>query len=305
MRATINYCCAGLLLLTSIASDAANSQSHQSANDQVNGCANTNLYRQTSEEQRKTAVTPNDDLVLLSKHYCVGFTDLSTVKSSSLPTKMSNIEALVMFGRYNKVWRALSTTEEKVMFAHLYLKQLSKKALILPQTIQADKISIVLPAALGRDKVILVQHNLSVTLADYLVVHQGLLDLTYLSSKQLKTMEGQSTKLAKQVKWVMKGNGEGSFDLDQPINSIIESTTGDCTLLEGGCKDRSAQEYNDWLYDVFDEEQEMCDIYYKYCVVSWGSRDSYGYQCIEVLYLDDGHIVTGFYCKHKDDPEDP
>lgn len=92
-------------------------------------CANIAvLYRDIEAKKRLSVLTPVEDTVLLSSHYCVSFF------SQDKPTSFKVDKAARIASRYAAVGELLRSDAEKVAFAHLFLQQLSRKYAVLPRT---------------------------------------------------------------------------------------------------------------------------------------------------------------------------
>lgn len=94
------------------------------------------LYKEIIDNDRLTKLTPIDDAVLLSKHYCVGF--FLSVKRASFKLD----KAAKMASRYYAVGDLLRTDAEKVAFAHLFLQKLSRKKWVLREQISPIKLPL-------------------------------------------------------------------------------------------------------------------------------------------------------------------
>ncbi|NQZ11117.1 MAG: hypothetical protein HRT35_28530 [Algicola sp.] len=79
-----------------------------------------------------------------------------------------------MFSRYRRTYDTLRTDEEKIAFAHLYIKTLSQKSLVLPKSVENYKISYLLPTFEG-DMVVMFSSNIATT--DYNLIYDGLMAL--------------------------------------------------------------------------------------------------------------------------------
>ncbi|MCJ8274379.1 MAG: hypothetical protein MJK04_33895 [Psychrosphaera sp.] len=160
----------GLLLMSGICQAAV-------VDSQTNQCPTQKLHRQVEKDQRVTINFQIDDPVYLSKHYCFAHvTNDEIANKNQLPTVIKDTEAFAMTGRYNASYKSLSRDEQKVAFAHLFLKTLSQKMMVIPQRDSRQKLHILLPTN-GGTRVILVRQNLAVTDADYSLIRDGLLEL--------------------------------------------------------------------------------------------------------------------------------
>lgn len=113
-------------------------------NDSRQNCNHTTtLYSALTSQERNGNLTPVDSNVLSSPHYCVGYLD----KLGYLETKpgLTEQEVRHIRTRYNLVWSNLKSDDEKVAFAHRFLKAFSQDTVVYAKTGIDNQITIVIP----------------------------------------------------------------------------------------------------------------------------------------------------------------
>jgi hypothetical protein len=209
------------------------------------------------------------------------------------------------------VWSRLQQVEEKTAFAHMFVKQLSRKNMVLPTALKDNALTIAIPTQLSNGSIMKVSHNLTVSAQDHLVVSESLHQLAMLSddTDYLRAW----SDLGVLVKWVIKGTGNpASYFGDHGESTVI--ATGDfCTLIfescgEGGGSGGGSGSGDDgnwgsgddgnWGSSVNDgvkDENEICQIFFD-CYAEPYPNDEYDEKCVRIIY-DDGTIVEGLYCE--------
>ena len=315
MKIPYNCLCASLLVLATTAnSDQTTNQ--YSAAPQNNQCADTTLYRELSPSERQTRSTPNDNPVLLSPHYCVGFTDISKIHSDPLAAELTVEQSRAMFARYDSAWSSLENVEQKVMFAHLFLKKLSKDMMTLPLTGNTTQLNIMLPST-NQGSVKLIKHNLTVTTDDHAEVFQGLTDLTHLTHQQIMSSKAPLNKLKGLIQWVFKGELNDSTDNQGLMQG---DNTNTCNQYEQVCAGDDVYQgdgYDDFMaftYDYGDfglltlkqkkelEEGERLQCHIHFCIIWWSDSKDYDEECLSVYHPQYKTTITHLYCHVKENP---
>jgi hypothetical protein len=168
------------LFLSTVGAQAAQSALDQKANVNNNApqCPDVKLYRDVPDGQRSTLMTRarTDDPLYLSTHYCFAFFSGSEQKDiEKLPAKLSFNQTRRLFRRYGRTYDTLTDDQQRIAFAHLYLKMLSEQALVLPYTNIENKIKYSVSFK-DKDKTVLFSANLANS-KDYHLLYNGLLEL--------------------------------------------------------------------------------------------------------------------------------
>lgn len=181
----------------------------------------------------------------------------------------------------------------------------------------ANQITIILPSQLKDGTYANLNLNLSLSVADYLVMQEGLTHLSTVDddSKLIAALPG----LDDLVKWVIIGAGQTDYFDGYVFNTLLPDNDGSaCPILEN-CQVNydenlgSTQSYDwDWYYitglylslnDGRRWEEEQCFVH-RNCIVYEYTNNDYGNgeTCIGVLYTDDGTEVDGLYCEVHGEP---
>ena len=140
-------------------------------------CLDVKLYREMSEGQRITILTPVNDLLYLSKDYCfVYWPDESPPELKNSLLKYNFYESRDLGIRYSLTYEKLSSDEQRIAFAHLFLKSLTERSVVLPATSNINEIRYVLPTHKQGKKTFRALSLLSSD-NDYQLLHNGLLAL--------------------------------------------------------------------------------------------------------------------------------
>jgi hypothetical protein len=256
-------------------------------NSNAQQCQNNLLYRDITPSQRLTTLGHEGEAVLLSEHYCIGF--VGDIQQQHMAIKLTLTEALNISSRYNLVWSRLQQIEEKTAFAHLFVKQLSRKQLVLPSAMNENALTVSIPAKTPNGNIIKVSHNLTVSVQDHLVVYEGLHHLAMLAddTDYLRTW----SDLDVLVKWAIKGNGDpNSYFADNGVSTVID-IGGVCSIER--CKDRSGTD----IWDDLENERDFCNMYDEcFARIYWNI--DYEENCIRIIYHD-GTVVDGLSCEPK------
>lgn len=263
------------------------------------------LYRNIDQEKRVTSLTPVDSKVLLSQHYCIGFTEHLGSTEGDITFSLNDV--IEMVSRYRFVWSVLDG-DEKVSFAHMFLKRLSRQTLILPSTRTENEITVFIPGSNSTGRKTYFPLAVNVVQQDYWLIESGLIALSMNSddSEQLK-----NSKVLKQwLKWVIRG-GEQPSDLTLAETTLLPNGglvyCMECyyysidELRNQGGGGGSSISYNvNWYFDYgytldLDEavewEQQQCSVHND-CEVQRYFDDME--ECVMVIY--DDYVISGLYC---------
>lgn len=195
-----------LLLVFGGQAVAANNELY-AHNDQMdkeqNLCPYQPLYRAVDTSLRKTTMTPVEDPLFLSSTYCFGHFDHGRQDQRLLPGYFKDRAAILLQRRYGKAFKALETTEQRVVFVHLFLKTLTHKVLVLPATVRVEpkQIKVILTMD-GKSAQNTSLWQMTITPPGYADVHDGLMAL-----KDKPELVEQWPQLVKLVAEVINGNG--------------------------------------------------------------------------------------------------
>ncbi|NQZ10502.1 MAG: hypothetical protein HRT35_25395 [Algicola sp.] len=218
-----------------------------------------------------------------------------------MPIKLTLVDGLHISDRYNQVWSRLEQVEEKTAFAHMFVKRLSRKNMVLPTALKDNALTIAIPTRLSNGSIMNVRHNLTVSAQDHLVVSEALHQLAMLDddTDYLRTWSALNVL----VKWAIKGKGDpASYFADNGESTVI-ATGGFCTLVFESCNEDeggtggSGNDGN-WGSDVRDgrdAENDICQFNFD-CFAYIYDNEDYDEKCVGIEY-DDGTIVDGLYCE--------
>lgn len=244
----------------------------------------------------------------------VSLSPVKAANANTLTTKLSAADVLNITKHYNKLWPNLTSNDEKIAFAHLFLKQLNHKTQVISVNNSENELTVVIPGNKSTGGQIQLLHNLSVTAEDYLVVEQGLRTLAMTNDDS--QINATWPKLKKRVKWVIEGKGTNrDSDINTMLPDDVMSTCysfGSCTyeiaeIIDNGGFSTGVGVGYDWMWyrdfsfsftpeDGKRWEDEQCSvhddcaatIYYDY---EYGS----GEKCVMVVY--DEVTIMGLYCE--------
>lgn len=262
--------------------------------------------------------------VLSSPHYCVAYRDNFNAQNSK--SLLTTAEVHFIRARYNWVWSKLKSDDEKVAFAHLFLKEFSQRYLVYTSAVFTAQTNIIIPSNTvneNQSRQAYLTFNLSVKDEDYQMLTQGLeilanvaKDGVFLSS--LSDMNGL-------IRWVIKGQGKSSYFDDNVAMLLPDGSLNYCIecyyriddiLATGGAGYGGSYDWQsyanreDALTPQEGEalENDICRIQGN-CVASrywfyFDDEQDVGEECVDITY-DDGGRVTGLYCRPWDAAANP
>ena len=175
MKKPVLLLCAALVMTVMSAQAETNHTTKKNTKNNDPKCPDIELRREVPDGQRYAIAMIEDDPVYLSAHYCFGFWKVEPPSTAyDLPTKYTFDQTRNLFKRYHATYDSLEADEEKIAFAHLYLKHLSEQSLVLPKAVGDKTISYIMPT-LEDGRVVMFASTIATD--DYYLIYDGLMAL--------------------------------------------------------------------------------------------------------------------------------
>lgn len=106
-----------------------------SADDKKYQCPDIPLLKEAPIELRKLSTNPLDEPFYLSEQFCFGLSGPKIqLPKSKLFSKYDKPQATKLYINYNRVYEAITDRTQKLNFVHLFLRELSHQAIVLPSS---------------------------------------------------------------------------------------------------------------------------------------------------------------------------